>query len=137
MKEPIMKQYLKMLIVCMLASMTLAGCMTAGEKLTESGATPYTKEELTTTLSGMTEVWTEGGAYYAPDGSLETLWKGVKESGTLEITEAGEVCWHVASWGKQPCAAFYHSADGSTVTVYKGKTDSPSNLQMGNTVDSL
>ena len=115
----------------------LAACQTASEKLADSGATPYTKDELTMALSGMTAVWIEGGGYYAPDGTLDTLWKGVRETGTWEITDAGEVCLIVESWGTTMCEAYYHSADGSAITVSHGVLAPASTIQMGNKLDEL
>lgn len=131
-----MLRNLKLLVGAVFTMGLLAACQTTAEKLIESGAAPYTKEELTMALSNMTVVWEKGGGYYAPDGSLETLWEGDKESGTWEITDAGEVCWHVASWGEMPCEAYYNTGAG-TIVIYKGKQSKPDKLQFGNTLAAL
>lgn len=65
-------------------------------------------------LAGKTVIWDQGGAYYAPDGGLDSLWKGTRESGTWTATDAGEVCWQVPSWGDLPCEAYLHEANGVT-----------------------
>ena len=100
-------------------------------------ATPFTRAELDTYLAGKTQVWEpNGGAYYAEDGTLQTLWDGERDSGTWSSTEDGELCWHVASWGELPCEAYYNNGDVVSY-VYQGETGPAPELQEGNTLDYL
>ncbi len=97
----------------------------------------FTKEQMIELVSGKTVVWPpNGGAYYDPDGTLDTLWDGAREIGKWEVTEEGTVCWKVPSWGTTPCEAYYMGAEGLRV-VYSGKDTESSEYQEGNTLDSL
>jgi hypothetical protein len=100
-------------------------------------ARAFTPKELHNYLSGKTQVWDpNGGAYYAEDGILQTLWDGERDSGTWSITEDGELCWHVDSWGEYPCEAYFHN--GELVSyLYEGDTGPAPELQSGNTLDYL
>lgn len=97
----------------------------------------YTKEQTTALVSGKTHAWENyNGAYYAPDGKLYTLWDGEKETGKWSVTDDGKLCWHIPSWGKSPCEAFYMSPEG-LMSVYKGKEDKADELREGNVLNSL
>ncbi len=125
-------------VLLFLASMSLATVTSAQDNsaLPEE-ATPFTRSELYTYLAGNTQVWDpNGGAYYAEDGTLQTLWDGVRDDGTWSTTEAGELCWHVYEWGELPCEAYYRSA-GVVIYVYQGDTGPAPELQEGNTLDYL
>ena len=100
-------------------------------------ATPFTRSELYAYLAGNTQVWDpNGGAYYAEDGTLQTLWDGERDSGTWSTTVKGELCWHVYNWGELPCEAYYRNA-GVVIYVYQGDTGPAPELQQGNTLDYL
>ena len=100
-------------------------------------ATPFTRGELYAYLAGKTQVWEpNGGAHYAEDGTLQTLWDGVRDSGTWSVTGDGELCWHIHAWGELPCEAYYRR--GEVVTyAYQGETGPAPELQEGNTLDYL
>ncbi len=107
-----------------------------GDALRED-ATPFTRGELHAYLAGKTQVWDpNGGAYYAEDGTLQTLWDGVRDSGTWSSTGEGELCWHVHDWGELPCEAYYHNGDVVSYE-YQGDTGSAPELQEGNTLEYL
>lgn len=118
------------------SSATVAPAEEDGHVLRED-ATPFTRGELYTYLAGRTQVWDpNGGAYYAEDGTLQTLWDGVRDNGTWSVTGDGELCWHVHDWGELPCEAYYR--DGDIVSfVYQGDTGPAPELQEGNTLDYL
>lgn len=97
----------------------------------------YTKEETTALVSGKTHVWENyNGAYYSPDGRVDTLWDGEKESGKWSVNDKGALCWHVPSWGSGPCQSFYMGPDG-LMSVYKGKEEPAEELREGNVLNSL
>lgn len=99
-------------------------------------ARPFTADELTQYLAGKTQVWDQGGAYYAPDWTLETLWAGDREIGTWSVTEDGALCWHIASWGTLECEAYFHNGDIISAT-YEGETFLAPEIHDGNTLDAL
>jgi hypothetical protein len=97
----------------------------------------FTTEEAVSLVSGNTVVWPpNGGVYYDPDGKLLTLWDGVKEGGKWEVTDDGEVCWKVLSWGSTPCESYYQSADGLRV-IYQGKDSEADEFREGDVLNSL
>ena len=128
------------LIIIAIAS---TGIQTVTAALAQDGytlredATPFTRDELHNYLADKTQVWDpNGGAYYAEDGTLQTLWDGERDSGTWSITKDGELCWHVYSWGEYPCEAYFHNGDFISY-VYEGDTGPAPELQPGNTLDYL
>ncbi len=97
----------------------------------------YTQKETRAMISGKTVLWPpNGGAYYMPDGTLMTLWDGVKEEGTWEVNDEGGVCWKVPSWGNVPCEFYYRGKKG--LMAISGSEDSEaSEHREGNVLDSL
>lgn len=92
----------------------------------------FTPEQTLELVSGNTVLWPpNGGAYYAPDGTAHTVWDGVKEDGSWEINEAGELCRHIPSWGKEPCEAYYMTDEGLRV-IYDGKDTEADEYAEGN-----
>ncbi len=121
----------------------LAACQTTGQQTTETegtvlsaDATAFTRGELYSYLSGKTQVWDEGGAYYASNGTLQTLWEGERAEGEWETTKDGELCWYVKSWGETPCEKYYNNGDVISI-VYKGETSLAPERIDGNALDSL
>lgn len=118
-----------------------AGMIALAPKIVSGNAvvvkTMFTKEQMIELVSGKTVVWPpNGGAYYGPDGALDTLWDGAREDGKWEVTEEGKLCWKVASWGNTPCESYYMGAEGMRV-VYDGKDLEADEFQEGNTLGSL
>ena len=97
----------------------------------------YTREETLEMISGKTVVWDpNGGAYYAPNGTLHTLWNGVREDGTWEVNDDGAVCWQVPSWGKTPCESYYRG-EGGLMAIYGSEESPASEHRAGDVLDSL
>ncbi len=99
------------ILACAIVVLSLAACANPQEKLAERGATPYTEAEVRALISGKTEIWSNGAAYYSPDGALVATWKGQDYTGTWSTTEAGEACQHVPTWRLVPCTAYFHDGD--------------------------
>ena len=115
----------------------LAVALSATVALAEEDTTPFTRGELYAYLAGNTQVWDpNGGAYYAEDGTLQTLWDGVRDTGTWSTTNDGELCWHVYDWGELPCEAYFHDGD-AVIYVYQGDSGPAPEIQEGNTLDYL
>ena len=133
-----MKNVAKALALAVLiGSMGIAGCETTTEEEVGSDARRFTGSELRTYLADKTQVWPEGGgAYYAANGALQTLWQGERNSGTYSVSEDGMLCWHIAEWGEQPCETYYHDGD-SVIIVYAGETLPEHSIHEGNILDNL
>ena len=96
-----------------------------------------TPEQTTELVSGKTALWPpNGGAYYAPDGTLVTLWDGAIEEGTWEVNEEGGVCWKVPSWGNTPCEFYYRGEEG-LMAIYGSEEGEASEHVDGNVLDTL
>ncbi len=105
---------------------------------TGSARKMFTREETIALVSGKTHAWENyNGAYYSPDFKLDTIWDGGKESGKWSVTDEGALCWHIPSWGSGPCESFFMGADGTLMSVYKGKEEPTDELRDGNQLDKL
>jgi len=123
------------IVACFMAcGAVLAGCKTTAGN---DDWVAFTKDELHAYLAGNTQVWDpNGGAYYAKDGTLDTLWDGVREGGTWYATGNGALCWDVVSWGELECEGYFH-AGNEVMYSYYGETGLASERQTGNTLDAL
>ncbi len=114
-----------------LFSLTLAGCQSAGTKLTEE-ATTFTRGELYSYLSENTQVRGEGGIYYSEAGVLETIVDGERADGTWSTHDDGMLCRHIDGQ-EDSCESYYHNGDVVS-TVSDGATALAPKLLSGNTV---
>ena len=97
----------------------------------------FTRVETIVLISGKTVFWENGnGAYYSPDGNLDTKWEGEEETGKWSVTDEGAVCWHVPSWGYTLCESYFIGPDG-LMAVYKGEVSQADNHREGNHLGSL
>ena len=90
------------------------------EKSTGARATRLNGEQAIEHLSGRTEVWTQGGAYYSPDGEMFALWKGKSVEGNWEVSADGNVCYELANWPR--LCQFYMDFDDGITMIYEGKS---------------
>ncbi len=79
----------------------------------------FTPSELRQQYSGKTARWTHGAGYFAPDGTLEFIWKGKKGSGWWRIAEDGYDCLEVPAWfGNNVEKCYYRSYhDGDKIVI--------------------
>ena len=88
---------LKYLTIIVIA-IALQACATgrthpASQKLIDEGATQLNPEEVVGHLSGNTQVWAEGGAYFSPDGGLYVKWQGkIFPERNWAVDNNGRVC---------------------------------------------
>ncbi len=132
----------KMLAI-VFAGAWIAGCaqnVQNAAMMEEEGKVKFTTDELAMYLAGNTQIWTqeatggEGGAYYAPDGTLRAMWNGDLFESTYSTTD-GRLCWHIADG--EDCETYFHNPDGSVSTLYLGNEGSPAPLEAGNLIDSM
>ena len=70
-------------------------------------------------------------------GKAISLWDGTTESGKWWVNDKGGVCYHIPSWGPEPCESFFDGDDGKLMSIYKGKEDVASALREGNVLEKL
>jgi hypothetical protein len=103
---------------------TLAACTTTGgpsdeEILLEAGATRLSGDEVKARVTGKTEEWLRGGAYYRDDGSIRVKWRKVYSSGSWQVTTDGELCYEVPRWDRR-CHS-YLNRDGQILMLEEGR----------------
>ncbi len=97
----------------------------------------FTSTEMAAFVTGKTVIWGDnGGAYYASDNSLKTVWDGVRKTGTWSVDDKGGVCWEIPSWGKTPCE--YHFYNGDELwSEYNGQDAKTDEYVEGDTTGSM
>lgn len=99
----------------------LASCGTEKQGTIEASTKNLNKSEVLSHVSGNTETWTKGGGYYSPDGQLNVLWKGEESVGQWEVSDGGEVCYVVDTWGPDEECHRYIREAGQTKLLFEGK----------------
>ena len=94
----------------------------AAKKAVE-GLTRMNQIEMIELFSGNSLPWSSGGAYYAPDGTLEIFWKGKKLTGKWRVNEEGRDCMIVPKWWKneEKCVGQWFFADDGYIGYAKEK----------------
>ena len=86
----------------------------------ENALTPSEVKKL---MTGKTLEWTHGAGYFAPDGTLEYVWKGKRGSGWWRVVEDGFHCLKVPAWWKKKEKCDFRSYhDGGKITIVNVKT---------------
>jgi len=97
----------------------------------------FTKEETTALVMDKTIIWEgNGGAYYAPDYTLITMWDGERVEGTWSVGDDGGVCWQVPGWGTTPCQYYFYNGE-ELWTEYKKEDSVAEPLVDGDTTGSM
>ncbi len=123
-------------ITTIVAVVTLFGDLLS--KTAYAGSSFLSAEELRTLLTGNTEIWTKGGAYYAPDGKLRVLWKYEYSDGRWKVinrNSRGMLCKQI---GMQPrtCDHSYKKS-GDKITIHLRSKSWPFYYLNGNQLAQL
>ena len=105
------------------------------EALTLAGATRLNPEQVKAHLTGKTEEWDRGGAYYMQDGQLRVIWRKVFSNGSWEVSDDGTLCYQVPRWEKR--CHFYMNHEGQTVMLEDGRNLGPRLLHDGDKLAAL
>jgi len=123
------------LIVASSIILVLTACATTEQKMIDAGATRLNATQVKTYIVGKTEKWSNGAGYYNPNGTLETVWEGSKQSGTYTIAADGNVCYEVKTWDR--LCHFYMNDGGKITMIYKGKNVGTHDVLAGNQLTSF
>jgi len=123
------------LSIAFIAALTLTACATTEQKMLEAGATRLNAAQVKTYIINKTERWSEGGGFYSPDGTLETVWKGSMQEGPYTIADDGKVCYDVKTWDRE--CHFYMNDNGKIVMIYKRKNVGAREMLDGNQLANL
>ena len=116
--------YLSILLLCLFSANAI------------SGNDFIKKSDVLAHISGNTEKWTKGGAFYSEDGKLDVVWKGKKSSGTWEVSSEGKLCVVVKMWGDSKECHQYVNDKGTIKLYYDGKAR-VAEIKAGNQLSSL
>lgn len=101
-------------------ALTLAACasMQLREKqLINSGAKRLDAEQVSEYLSGNTQQWENGGAYFVPDGAVYVKWGGkVYPERRWVVDDDGKVCIEFLDGAKSSCSTYFR-LDGQVWVV--------------------
>ena len=125
-------------IMVALVLFVVLGPVAAGtpvEILIQEGATRLNGDQARAHLSGRTEKWTKGGAYYGSDGKMKAKWKGRFNRGTWEVHEDGRVCYKLAKWPL--LCQYYMNVDGAITMIYEGQSAGAKEMVDGDKMSDL
>lgn len=105
------------------------------EALTLAGATRLNPEQVKAHLTGKTEEWDHGGAYYMEDGQLRVIWRKVFSDGSWEVADDGTLCYQVPRWEER--CHFYMNHDDQIVVLEDGRNLGPRQLHDGDKLAAL
>lgn len=133
---------LKILLVALVAvagsaceSSRCVNCPSDEELLAREGALRLTPEEVRTHVSGNTEGWVAGGAYYDPGGGLQAIWLKARYQGSWEVDADGKLCYQLPKWERR--CHFYMRKDDEVFMLDEGKNIGVRPIYEGNRVNSL
>jgi len=110
-------------------------CASDEEILTQAGAVRLTPEQVRALVSGYTEDWIHGGAYYHADGELEVKWRKVRYRTTWTISDDGKICYQLKNWQRR--CHFYMQHEGEILMLDEGQNIGARNLYTGNRLSAL
>lgn len=106
-----MHQSLSKLIVILIASFALLACATGTmfeNKLEVEGAKRMNAEQVRAHLSGNTQKWINGGAYFYPNGTVSVKYAGkVYPKRTWTVDDDGKVCIVLPDGYVTSCSAYF------------------------------
>lgn len=78
------------------------------QKIVSDGAVRMTGNQVTDYLTNKTQQWSNGGAYYATDGSLEMIWENKKFIGySWNVRKDGLVCIDNSEGFTTSCSLYF------------------------------
>ena len=110
-------------------------CPTDEQILTQSGAQRLTAEQVRAHVTGKTENWVHGGAYYHPDGLIEARWLRVRYKGSWEITDDGELCYELPKWQRR--CQVYMEQNGKIYVLDEGRNIGVRETYPGNKLHTI
>ena len=110
-------------------------CPSDEQLLAEAGALRLTPGQVKMHVAEQTEGWTQGGAFYHADGSLQVVWRKVRYKGSWEVDAEGNLCYELPKW-KRRCH-FYMRKDDGTYLLDEGRNIGIRPIYAGNRLNEL
>jgi len=114
------------------------------QKILDDGAIPMTVEEVKAHLSGNTQQWSNGGAYYQENGRLDFIWEGnLFYNYTWHVRKDGLVCIKNQVGFSTSCSLYFKYRDSvwTVITEELGEErdffGGPDTILVGKNLDDL
>jgi hypothetical protein len=135
METKIVKRFLILIIVIGVSACVTVSGTPDEEALTEAGATRLSPAQVKAHVTGKTEVWSHGGAYYMEDGKLRVIWRKVYSNGSWEVSDDGTLCYQVPHWEKR--CHFYMNHEDRIIVLEEDRNVGVWPLHDGNKLAAL
>jgi hypothetical protein len=94
------------LLTLLLLAVAVSACATPGgisdeDLLLQAGATRLNGDQVKAHVTGKTEEWIHGGAYYLADGQLKVKWRKTYLTGSWEVSPDGNLCYQLPRWERR------------------------------------
>ena len=86
--------------------------------MTDAGAKRLGADEVRQYVTGKTEQWVHGGAYYDKSGGLEVKWRKVNYKTAWDVGADGTLCYQLDTWGRR--CHFYMKKDDAIYMLEEG-----------------
>lgn len=138
------EKHVKLMLVFIVTLVTAAcetmracapNCPSDEEALVQAGAVRLTPDQVKARISGKTEDWVRGGAYYHVDGVLEVKWLRVMYKATWEVSADGTLCYQLPKWERR--CHFYMDKAGEIYMLDEGKNIGVRATYQGNRLREL
>lgn len=110
-------------------------CLSDEQILAKTGAQRLTPEQVRAHVSGKTEDWIHGGAYYHADGRLDARWLKVGYQGSWEVSADGVLCYDLPKWQRR--CHFYMDRAGEIYLLDEGENIGVRSTYEGNRLRDL
>jgi hypothetical protein len=93
-------------LAALLLALAVSACATPGgisdeDLLLQAGATRLNGEQVKAHVTGKTEEWIHGGAYYLADGVIKVKWRKAYSTGSWEVSTDGILCYQLPRWERR------------------------------------
>jgi hypothetical protein len=110
-----MYQRISKILLVIAVSVGLLACVTVDkmerqqeQQLVNAGASPLSRDQVIAYLSGKTQQWENGGAYFLPDGTVYVKFAGkVYPERTWVADDSGRVCVKFPDGSNSSCSRYF------------------------------
>jgi hypothetical protein len=135
MKTEMAKRFLLFILAIGTAACVTVSGTSDEEALTKAGATRLSPDAVKAHLTGKTEQWDKGGAYYMEEGKLKVVWRKVFSTGSWHVSDDGTLCYQVPRWEER--CHFYMKYNDQVLVLEDGVNVGARPLHEGNKLAAL
>ncbi len=118
--ESIVKTNIAKRLLILVLAIGASACITVTgtpdeDALKRAGATRLSPDQVKAHVTGKTEEWQHGGAYYGENGELKVIWRKVFSNGSWMVSDDGTLCYQVPRWEER--CHFYMKHEGKIIVL--------------------